>query len=386
MKRRVARRAGFTLVEALVALLIVAAGLAALVDHQLALRANAELARERGVALRLAQTALERLRSAAAAGADPVALATPPTESADAATRYRVELRVAAPPAAPDAPPARYATVRVEVAWRDTAGGDQRLALDSLLERGTPPGLSAALLLQPGDVAPRLHGRPPTLPADARDLGDGRSAFKPVEDGTLVWIFDNASGRVVARCLAPATPQVASAAALATCGAEAAVDGLLVSGSVAFSWRLPPDADAPDDLPVALRVEIRPLDGSPMAPRYECFDDGGRRHPAPVRVRYHCVIYAETGGTLERWGGTIRLAGTAFSGDATLKVCRYSADYDGNGRIDNAEHPGVYAEVATALANQNFLVVAARADCPAGQPANPAAGRFADTATAQVQP
>jgi len=48
-----------------------------------------------------------------------------------------------------------------------------------------------------------------------------------------------------------------------------------------------------------------------------------------------------------------------------FRVCRYSADHDGNGRIDNPEHPASYSVVTTALGNQNFLVIRAAARCPA---------------------
>jgi len=62
-----------------------------------------------------------------------------------------------------------------------------------------------------------------------------------------------------------------------------------------------------------------------------------------------------------------------------FKVCRYSADYNGNGytywvnpdttkepafKIDNEEHPETYRAVSHSLARQNFLIVRGDVSCP----------------------
>jgi hypothetical protein len=64
-------------------------------------------------------------------------------------------------------------------------------------------------------------------------------------------------------------------------------------------------------------------------------------------------------------------------------VCRYSADHDGNGRIDhNDEHPDRYTRVLGYLGQQNYLVVRGQATCPSAVPPH----NDASLATVQHQP
>ena len=71
---------------------------------------------------------------------------------------------------------------------------------------------------------------------------------------------------------------------------------------------------------------------------------------------------------------------------AENRVCRYSADYNGDGKITNEEHPGTYASVAGSLARQNFLVVRGDLACPTAPAVNLATGVFVNYSTAQLQP
>jgi hypothetical protein len=73
-------------------------------------------------------------------------------------------------------------------------------------------------------------------------------------------------------------------------------------------------------------------------------------------------------------------------GSGGFNICRYSADYDGDKAIANAEHPLDYAGVTTALTNQNFLIVNGSVSCPVGHAANPGQGVFSNTATLIHQP
>lgn len=70
---------------------------------------------------------------------------------------------------------------------------------------------------------------------------------------------------------------------------------------------------------------------------------------------------------------------------ADLKVCRYSADQDGSGAVDqNAEHPNEYHHVDRALMQQNFLLVPGHLACPIAAPVSSAV--HADLSTLQHQP
>ena len=59
-----------------------------------------------------------------------------------------------------------------------------------------------------------------------------------------------------------------------------------------------------------------------------------------------------------------------------LRVCRYSVDQNGNGRIDNAEHPAAYLDVDAPLGNQNFLIVPMLAGCPLDTPSGFMTGTY----------
>lgn len=136
---------GFALLETLIAALVVAAGAAALLWLQGELRHNADAARQRTEAARLAQADIERLRGFVAVDA----AAGSPAWS---------EIEDDAQDVTPDANPTRYTltrvvqtdtalalkTVDVTLRWTDRRGQAQQLSLQTLIA-GHDPALGAAL-------------------------------------------------------------------------------------------------------------------------------------------------------------------------------------------------------------------------------------------------
>lgn len=132
---------GVTLVEALIAFLVLSLGMLAVVRLQPELRRHADLSRQRGEATRLAQQDIETLRgvapasfasiASAAYGVGPDGLGSPP---------YAVQRRVEATAW----PHAR--SVEVVVSWPDRSGEVQQVTLVTLIGAIDPTAAGALLL------------------------------------------------------------------------------------------------------------------------------------------------------------------------------------------------------------------------------------------------
>jgi Tfp pilus assembly protein PilV len=132
---------GITLIESLIAFLILSLGMLAAVRLQPELRQHAEAARQRSEATRIAQQDIEAMR--AAAGASLVAIVDAAyTVEPDGlgSPRYAVQRRVDAA-AWPEA-----RGLRVTVTWPDRGGQVQQLSLVTLVGAADPSAAGAMLL------------------------------------------------------------------------------------------------------------------------------------------------------------------------------------------------------------------------------------------------
>ena len=126
---------GTSLLEALIAFLVLSLGMVAIARVQGHLRLDADVARQRTEAVRLAQQDMETLRS------EPVfSTIASASRSVNAGTAYAIERRVAAT----GMPHAKAASITVR--WADRSGAAQQVALHSVIA-GTDPRLSGALAL-----------------------------------------------------------------------------------------------------------------------------------------------------------------------------------------------------------------------------------------------
>ena len=402
---------GTTLLEALVAFLVLSLGMLSVVRVQTQLRLHADVARQRSEAVRIGQQDLETLRAFAVVGASGAlpsfAQITSAARDIDNGTRYQLE-RLIGPLVGSNAKSAV-----VSVGWTDRSGTPQQVALSSVIS-ATDPAFSGALALAPSArSAKNAYGRALGVPLTAKDLGDGRSAERPAI-GAPVWVFDNLSGAVVASC----TPADATLATrdltLANLGPCAALAGQSLSGVVRFASTSPPDPAQARRTPLALgmamtltgatypiqppcsseakktvsyaiggttRTEAVPIDAVPASVGAATWTDLGDRF-----VAYQCVVVPPAGAP---WSGRSEVVPSGWRIGSTAgqyRVCRYSADLDASGAVDaNVEHPAAYTDVGSALANQNFLVIAGNDDCPAGG-LDGSAARRAALATAAHQP
>lgn len=388
LPRSEAGRPGIVLIEVLVAVALLSLGTVLLMRLQTGLRLSSDLARQRSEAVRLAEEDVEALRSftridagagarswAGIADAADLALDLP-----GAPTAYQLS-RAVQTGSAPS-----LKAVTTTIAWADREGQPRRLALPTLIAPMDPSLLGALLLQRDSGRAHGAFGRHPLIPLTARELPDGRIVYQPRPGGTLVWVFDAATARVIGRCRAIGglASSELTAASLSDCRA---ISGLLIAGTLRFATDRdhPGAADTENPLGPAVDLDLRitlTSTGHPD-PAWECDDDSPDGVPPATTlqtvVHYACVV--QPAGNPPRWSGRLDVvprgwtladslpAGTASSPDR-LRVCRYSADHDGNGRIDNREHPLRYSGVAEPLADQNFLLVRAGSACPRDQPAS----------------
>ncbi len=411
---------GTTLLEGMVAFLVLSLGMLSVVRVQTQLRLNSDVARQRSEAVRLAQEDLEKMRAfssiAIRAGANAYAGLAAGMSSIDASsgqpsnTTYALTREVSDT----DLPNAKSATV--SVAWDDRNGTLQQVVLNSVIS-GSDPAYAGAL-----KVAPRLQAvrgvlaRSASIPNSAADLGNGSSVFKPLTAGAEAWLFDNLSGAIRARCtgINPALPSASLRSAdLGTCETLRAT---LLSGVVRFSDAVPPDPSLANDVPAALSVTLaltgsatgatsscaaearktvnyslaglNRTEGLPLSATAASMGADGWRETGERYLAYHCAI--TPAATSSSWSGRATLvpAGwTIGNGPDDRRVCRYAPDLDRSGAVDNnVEHPDTYTAVAASLTNQNFLVIKGSQSCPP-RPSSPnATGSLADLGTAPHQP
>lgn len=132
--------AGFTLLEACLAFSALSFGLLALAQFQGALQASLDAARERSLAIRLAQATLERRRHFSvlepAEAATSYAQVTSSSETvsltADGAREASLRLEVS------DHPALHHKAARVTVSWRTRHGRQQVVQLDTLIAGVAP--------------------------------------------------------------------------------------------------------------------------------------------------------------------------------------------------------------------------------------------------------
>lgn len=383
------RNRGFSLVEALMALAVMAFGMVAVVGVQGTLRTTGDLARQRSEASRIAQEQIEQWRAynsldAGAHSFASISSDAAPFDVTDASrhqnTIYRVMRTVVALPA-----PQSGVALRVTVNWEDRTGQTQELALDGLIA-GVPPELTGSLSVPAfGSPSRRIDDRSPAIPREAVNQGDGTSTFVPPGSTGVTWTFNNVSGVITI-----------------TCGGGCPLDGIkahLLAGYISFATDViaptPADAETPPG-PLGLTAAELSAMGVEVTTttRWGIFTPLGSIPcyvaTASSYLRYYCAVPYDgvSGPTQGEWSGISNLTGIthlatslADPSATNLRVCRYTSIRAHSTtppapRLPNAEHPLNYTEVAGPLLNQNFLVIRAgdgvsAFDCPADDTSTP---------------
>ncbi|MBL0151223.1 MAG: prepilin-type N-terminal cleavage/methylation domain-containing protein [Ideonella sp.] len=238
------RGRGVSLIEALVAMAVMAFGMLAIMGVQTTLHINADVAKQRTEATRIAEEEIEQLRTfrevAAVAGAplgwDEVVerLGTNVSLPGDHSNAsFTLNRRVVTPAGS------SQKAIAVEVTWQDRLGNAQSVVLGDTLAAAAPVLSGLASLVPTRTAAAQRRSRHPTIPVRAHDMGNGESAFKPVEGGTVAWTFNNTTGVITSVCtvLAGQTSDLLNAGDVVVGVNCTATKAQLLAGLVRFNLR-----------------------------------------------------------------------------------------------------------------------------------------------------
>lgn len=346
--------AGFTLVEVLIAVVVVSIGALALGSLQVALSRHADVARQRTEATQLAISRLEELRGfeqlLSEAGKQAYADLRSGSDRPiiDSNTRFDRQWQVHGTADEP------YRRVDVQVTWADRSDDRSQtfVRLGSLIAP-TEPADAGSLSLPPGDAAPLLRpkGRALDIPIESERLtgsNRGRSVLRWQGASGGYLVFDDSSGAVVAQC---ATAPEDSTDIAATCNP---LPALLLRGDLSGPW-------------VAAVTGLSFADSQHLLAVPDCHVAEAVNHNNGLSIAgvrsYACLMrpgdHDTDAGTPRAWTGQSRIAPEPVG---TQAVCRYTADPS---TTLNEEHPALYSLVTRSLHHQNFLLMDAGA-CPAG--------------------
>lgn len=371
IRHRPGRTRGVSLIEALVALAVMAIGMLGLVGVQSTLRSNADLARQRSEAVRLAQEKLEERRAfvtlAAATTpyhgyadlADGSTGETGLTTSAGSNASYNRTTTIATlDSSAMPVMPQTAKTITVDVSWSDRTGAAQNVRLTSLLAGIAPDLAATAAVPGEGDQVRRPSGRNRGIPFLAKDIGGGLSGFKPPgASGSVVWVFNNANG-LFSICTTTASSTDTLTAANVDTGSCGTARYWLVSGFVRYATTTyPPTLSAADlsNPPISsLQVSVTRTDPTPTDTS-TCYTDRSVSGAAETYTSYFCAVQVYVlAGQPVAWTGSLSFGSSSLIETSTTsdnasryKVCRY------------ADTPESYDTVAQSRVNDNFLLIRA---------------------------
>jgi hypothetical protein len=384
-------QSGIALIEALIALAVMAFGMLAIVGMQGTLRGNSDLSRQRAEAVRLAQQQVEQARAYAVLvdPANPGAansfnalssrgLAAVP----DVAGRFNTTFRLATvvpegaglPLLADNLPSLKG--LSVTVTWKDRVNADQTISLSTAIH-GVAPELAGTLSVPPnGTPTSSAGGRNRAIPWSAVPLGNNTSAFVPPQayGGTVVWVFNNLTGVIQVCAIANLGVSITTSGNIVGCSAE---QFELLSGYVNFASNASTQATAADALRprgTAFPVAVQLLQTAPTAESTPaCFTES----PAfgQSALSYFCAVPVGTERVRPPWSGYSVVTGGLLPVTPTIGdfiTCRYTSARGDVPAPSNSNHPRSYLDVVGPLTGQNFLVVrvvsGTDSDCPDGLP------------------
>lgn len=365
-----ASEGGFTLIESLVAMLVISVGMLGVVKLQSVISYNADVAKQRSEAVRLAQEKLECLRSFSQIV---TAAATVANCNGELKVLAWNDLATAADPANPltssysnssftrnwavagtSADPLRALSVTVQ--WTDRAEQPQSVTFNSVIAKSDPAQQGVLGFPLPANTnLKRPKDRNLNIPVPATLLGNGRSAYR-VRDGLTV-VFGNDSGFVLQKCTGSVT---ATSYANNSAGCEN-YSAYIVAGYI--SGESSTALEVPTGINTSSVSGVNSAGGS-VSCAYGVATDQTTNAVLTGFKYYLCVIPVVEGAG---WSGTLRLSGLwplASNNGSRWLVCRFQYAA-GPTTTDNQRNVQPYADVKESLDNQNFYIASSSSGtCP----------------------
>lgn len=304
------RHAGVSMIEALVALAVLAVGTVGLLRWQGAMAVASEASREQAQAVQWLRSVLEADRGRADRLAAALHGAMPGASPRPALQQVALGDGV-------------LATVVSTARWTDRMGAEQAW---SFAAQRTAPDLTTADFFEAGwtptgSASRGVGGRAAHVPREALDVGVANS-FVPSSGGGLAgWLLDRHRGDVIGACATnavlaepdanPRDPLPAGCEPLAA---------RLIAGVVRFALGPAPRAEGPYDDPLPLHVEWRDATGRLVTP---ACDLQSRRGSDP-HLAWRCAVPSPVVVGVENPEPTLRPAGWTLHGpQPTHRLCRY---------------------------------------------------------------
>ena len=376
------KEAGFTLIETLVALVVMGFGVLSIAGMQLNLSRSGDVAKQRTEATRLAQEKVETLRSftgissgtlnwnGLASNSDFI---TPDTFRTGFTNATNVTYTRTWTLGGAITDPLRAAAVTV--AWNDRANVAQSVTLSTVLSKSDPSDSGFLTFPLPQNTnLKRPKNRNINVPVPSIDLGGGKSALQLAAGLTVV--FSDISGGVVQKCIGTVTAvSYASGAGNGVTVGCTNYTAFILAGYVSGSLSTTvvagnPTAPIPNDvatMPTGINTSsITNWDsssGKTISCVYRVASDQTTGIELPSYHYYLCVIPVTSSGTNSAWSGTVRLGGVTTSNNQT-KVCRF--EYAASSFLtSNMRNVQAYSNVNDSLDNQNYYIESsAGATCP----------------------
>jgi type IV pilus modification protein PilV len=336
---RLHRQRGFTLIEALIALVVMAFGMLALASMQASVSYSGDLSKQRTEATRLAQARIEAMRSFTG-----ISSGTTNWDGLDASysatATTNATYTVTSSMAGADADPLRAA--QVTVAWIDRQGTPQSIALSTVLSRTDPKDSGFVLSPLPGNATIKKPlNRSLDIPIRSKSLGNGESSYQISANFAI--LFSDGSGSVVKVC----NPGVANATAAqilaSTC---TTMTGYVVSGYVTRETN---GIDWPTGINHASLTRNTALTAQAIRCDFADALDQNTSTAIANTKAYVCLVPLDTPFI---WGGTLRLGGIVTSGGYI--VCRF--EYTNTTSDSNVRNVQPYSSVAKSLDSQNYML------------------------------